>query len=441
MSGELPIGGSCDARFARVREAFVENFTRHGERGGAVTVALHGKPVVDLWGGYADVARTKTWEEDTIVNVFSVCKALNAIAVLRLAEQGKLDLDAPVAHYWPEFAANGKGAITVRTVLAHRAGLVALRDPLPDTAMLDWAYITQAIANEKPWWEPGTAHGYHVNTFGFLTGEIVRRVSGKSIGRFLRDEVWTPLEADMHIGAPAHTHHRVAEFQWPGSPPKPEFADDHELMRWNAYWNPAGFSGGRWVNTKEWRAAEVPSTNGHANARSIARVYSALAAGGTIDGISVLSKDDARRSDARTFRRHRSRFAASEPFRSRFSTDASRTPARSQSECLRPFRRRRLTRLLRSRYGLGLRLRHQRHGPTLAKPAQRRIDQSGVCKFVSAMHFRRRANSNLGVLASNIGNKGRNKPQQMAALTKPPKRTYHERLVRSPFRWESECSN
>ena len=291
MSDEIPIGGICDARFTRVRGAFVDNFTRHGERGGAVTIALDGKPVVDLWGGYADVARTKAWEEDTIVNVFSVCKALNAIAVLRLAEQGKIDLDTPIMRYWPEFAANGKDNITVRTMLAHRAGLAALRDPLPDTAMLDWASITRAIANEKPWWEPGTAHGYHVNTFGFLTGEIVRLVSGKSIGRFLRDEVWTPLEADMHIGAPAHTHHRVAEFQWPGSPPKPEFADDHELMRWNAYWNPAGFSGGRWVNTKEWRAAEVPSTNGHANARSIARVYSALANGGSIDGVSVLSKE------------------------------------------------------------------------------------------------------------------------------------------------------
>lgn len=291
MSDAPPVGGTCDARFVRVREAFVENFTKHGERGGAVTIALHGRPVVDLWGGYADVARTKEWEEDTIVNVFSVCKALNAIAVLRLVEQGKIDLDAPIARYWPEFAANGKDAITARMMLAHRAGLVALREPLPDTAMLDWDFITRAIANEKPWWEPDTAHGYHVNTFGFLTGELVRRVSGKSIGRFLRDEVWTPLEADMHIGAPAHTHHRVAEFQWPGSPPKPDFADDLELMRWNAYWNPAGFSGGRWVNTKEWRAAEVPSTNGHANARSIARVYSALAAGGAIDGVSVLSKD------------------------------------------------------------------------------------------------------------------------------------------------------
>ncbi|HUO92464.1 MAG TPA: serine hydrolase [Rhizomicrobium sp.] len=285
------VAGRCDPQFARVREAFVENFTKHGERGGAVTIALDGKPVVDLWGGYADVARTKMWDEHTIVNVFSVCKALNATAVLRLAEQRRIDLDAPIARYWPDFAAKGKDEITVRTMLSHRAGLPALRDPLPDTAMLDWSLIVKRIADEEPWWEPGTAHGYHVNTFGFLTGELVRRASGKTIGRFLRDEVWAPLGADMHIGAPEHTHHRVAEFQWPGSPPKPEFADDYDLMRWNAYWNPAGFSGGRWVNTKEWRAAEVPSTNGHGNARSIARVYSAFAAGGTIDGVTVLSKD------------------------------------------------------------------------------------------------------------------------------------------------------
>jgi CubicO group peptidase (beta-lactamase class C family) len=291
MSTNLPIGGECDARFSRVREAFVENFEKHGERGGAVAISLHGKPVVDLWGGWADVARTRGWERDTIVNVFSVCKALNAIAVLRLAEQGHVALDEPIARLWPEFAANGKEGITVRMLLCHQAGLPALREELPDGAMLDWSRITNALANERPWWEPGTAHGYHVNTFGFLTGEIVRRASGKTIGKFLRDEIWQPLGADMHIGAPATEHHRIAEFRWAGGQPKPEFADDYELMRWNAYWNPAGFSGGIWINTKEWRDAEVPSTNGHANARSIARVYSALAAGGTIDGISVLSKE------------------------------------------------------------------------------------------------------------------------------------------------------
>ena len=204
-------------------------------------------------------------------------------------QQGRVDLDAPIATLWPEFSANGKDRISVRTLLCHQAGLPALRAPLPDGAMLDWSRITDALADEKPWWEPGTAHGYHVNTFGFLTGEIVRRASGKTIGRFLREDVFAPLGADMHIGAPPDAD--VAEFLWPGQPPRPEMTSDHDLMRWNAYWNPSGFSGGGWVNTPEWRAAEIPSTNSHANARAIARIYSALVKDGEIDGVRLLSKD------------------------------------------------------------------------------------------------------------------------------------------------------
>lgn len=291
MDGEVAIGGTCDARFARVREAFLENFTKHGERGGAVTIALAGETVVDLWGGWADVARTRPWQRDTIVNVFSVGKALNAIAVLRLAERGRLKLDEPIARLWPEFAANGKDEIRVRVLLCHQAGLPAFRDPLPDGAMFDWALITNALANEWPWWVPGTAHGYHVNTYGFLTGEVVRRVSGKTIGTFLRDEVFAPLHADFHIGLPSSEHMRCSDFLWPGSSPGPAITNDDELMRRNAYWNPNGFSGGSYVNTARWREAEIPSTNGHANARSIARIYAALADGGAIDGVSVLSRD------------------------------------------------------------------------------------------------------------------------------------------------------
>ncbi len=289
MRGDIPIDGHCDPRFARVRKAFVENFAKHGERGGAVTVALDRKPVVDLWGGFADVARTKPWMCDTLVNVFSVGKALNAIAALRLVEQGRVKLDAPVADVWPEFAANGKERITLRTLLCHKAGLPAIRAPQEDGVMLDWAHVTRVLASERPWWEPGTAHGYHVNTYGFLVGEVVRRANGRSIGRYLREEVLAPLGADFHIGLPLSEHARVAEFLWPGSPPKPELADDFALMRWNAYWNPQGFSGGQWVNTQAWREAEIPSTNGHANARSIARVYSALSTGGATDATRILS--------------------------------------------------------------------------------------------------------------------------------------------------------
>jgi CubicO group peptidase (beta-lactamase class C family) len=245
---------------------------------------------VDVWGGWADAARARPWGRETIVNFFSVSKALCAIAALRLIDRSALGLDEPVARYWPEFAACGKQAIAVRDLLCHRAGLPALREPLEDGAMLDWRRMTTALADERPWWPPGTAHGYHVNTFGFLVGEIVRRSSGSTIGAFLRAEVAGPLEADVHIGLPPEEHDRAAEFLWPGNPSRPDLVTDEDRMRWNTYWNPPGFSGGGWVNSAAWRSAELPSTNGHGSARGIARVYSALANGGEIDGVHVVSR-------------------------------------------------------------------------------------------------------------------------------------------------------
>jgi CubicO group peptidase (beta-lactamase class C family) len=158
--------------------------------------------------------------------------------------------------------------------------------------MLDWPRMTAALEAQAPWWTPGEAHGYHVNTFGFLVGEAVRRASGGSLGAWLRAHVAAPLGADVHIGLPAAEHHRVAEFLWPAGvrPPTPAtFADDEALMRWNAYWNPPGLSGAGWVNRREWRAAELPSTNGHASARGVARVYAALAASGALDGVHLLA--------------------------------------------------------------------------------------------------------------------------------------------------------
>ncbi|MEI9886775.1 MAG: serine hydrolase domain-containing protein [Rhizomicrobium sp.] len=286
------IEGTCDGRFARVREAFRRNFTERGERGGAVAIWHDGRAVVDLWGGWSDVARTAPWARDTLVNVFSVSKALCAIACLRLVDQGRLDLDAPVARYWPAFAQGGKEAITVRQVLSHQAGLPAIRKPLPDGAALDWAVMIEALAEQAPWWTPGSGHGYHVNSFGFLAGELVRRIDNRSIGTLLREDVAGPLGADLHIGLPASEHDRVSEFLWPGNPsPPPDFDSDDALMRWNTYWNPPGFSGAHWVNRRAWREAEVPSTNGHGNARGVARVYAALANGGEIDGVRVLSGD------------------------------------------------------------------------------------------------------------------------------------------------------
>lgn len=284
------IAGFCDPKFDELRAEFTENFQRRGERGGAVAVWCEGRLVADLWGGWSDLACTVPWARETIVNVFSVSKALCTIAIMRLVDARLLDLDARVSRYWPEFAQADKGDITLRQLMSHQAGLPAIREPLPDGAAMDWNVITRALAAQAPWWPPGTAHGYHVNTFGFLAGEIVRRVSGRTIGTLLREDVAGPLDADLHIGLAATEHHRVSDFRWPpGNATKPEINSEDALMRWNTYWNPPGFSGSHWVNTARWRAAEVPSTNGHANARGIARIYAALADGGEIDGVRILS--------------------------------------------------------------------------------------------------------------------------------------------------------
>jgi len=288
---DVPIDGFCTPRFARLRDAFARNFSEHAERGGAVAIWHRGETVVDLWGGWSDVARDAAWQRDTLVNVFSVSKALCAIACMRLVDDGRLDLDAPVARYWSEFAAGGKQDVTVRQLLSHQAGLPAIRKPLPDGAALEWNTIVDALAVQEPWWPPGTAHGYHVNTYGFLAGELVRRIDGRSIGTLLREDVAGPLGADIHIGLPAREHHRVSDFQWPGNPVQPVLDGDAAVLRWNTYWNPPGFSGAHWVNDPRWREAEVPSTNGHGNARAIARVYAALANGGAIDGVRILSRE------------------------------------------------------------------------------------------------------------------------------------------------------
>jgi len=287
-----PIDGACDPRFAGLREAFVENFEKRGEPGAAIALMVGGRTVCDLRGGWRDAARTRPWERETLVNFFSVGKALTAVAALRLVERGRLDLDAPAARLWPEFGQRGKEALTLRHMLSHQAGLPAIRETLPDGAMFDWARMTAALAAQTPWWEPGTAHGYHVNTYGYLVGELVRRASGRTVGEILREEIAGPLGADVHIGLPQTEHGRCAEFLWPALlPEKPEGPlDDTTLMKWNTYWNPPGISGAGWVNTAEWRSAEIPSTNGHGTARGIARVYSALAAGGMIDNIEILSR-------------------------------------------------------------------------------------------------------------------------------------------------------
>lgn len=279
MADVPPIHGSCDARFAPVRDAFADNFRDRGELGAALALTVGGRPVVDIWAGWADAARTRPWAHDTLVAVFSAGKALAATCVLMLAERGALTLEAPVARWWPEFAAAGKDTVTVRELLAHRAGLPAVRRVLGDEATYDWGLMTAALAEEEPWWEPGTTHGYHVNTLGFLAGELVRRVSGRSIGAFVRDEVCDPLGADFHFGVGAGDDGRVAEYLFGGEgsdgPAAPQ-DEQRRLLLSRVYLNPPGLSGLGTVNARAWRAAEIPSANGHATAQALARVYSAL---------------------------------------------------------------------------------------------------------------------------------------------------------------------
>jgi len=293
------IRGSCDERFAGVRSALARNFRDHGEVGAAVAITIEGRLVVDLWAGWADRIRTRPWQRDTLVNVFSVGKAMAALSLLVLVERGQVDLDAPAARYWPEFAARGKSEVTVRMLLCHRAGLPAIRRSLPRFAMYDWDLMTSALAAEEPWWEPGRTHGYHVNTFGFLIGEIVRRVSGESIGAFFRREVAAPLGADFHFGIGPEHDQRIADYLFGDEPPEMVDDDDERqfLLR-HVYLNPPGLSGFGTVNTRAWRAAEMPSTNGHASARAVARIYSVLACGGAIDGVRLLRTETIERAIA-----------------------------------------------------------------------------------------------------------------------------------------------
>ena len=227
------------------------------------------------------------------MNVFSVGKALATIALLILVDRRQVDLDTPVSHYWPQFAVRGKDVINLRTLLSHRAGLPGIRQPLPEHAMYDWDLMTKVLADEEPWWKPGQMHGYHVNTFGFLVGEIVRRVSGQSIGTFVQREIADRLDADFHFGVGPGDDDRIAEYipgeLFNGNPNDAAESDaQRRSLMYSVYLNPQGLSGLGTVNTREWRAAEMPSTNGHANARAVARIYSALACEGAVDGIQLL---------------------------------------------------------------------------------------------------------------------------------------------------------
>lgn len=288
---EPVVDGWCDPAFDPLRDEFTTNFAERGELGAAVCVFVRGAIVANLWGGWRDVARRRPWTADTLVNVFSVGKGLLAACVARLTGLGMIDPDAPLARYWPEFAAGGKATVTVRQLMSHQAGIPAIRQPLAPGSALDWPLMTRVLADEGPWWPPGSGHGYHVNTFGFAVGELITRVTGLTPGTLLQRELAGPLAADVHIGLAASQHGRVADFIWaqpetPGS--APPIAADDAAMTVRAYVNPPDFSGFGVVNTAAWRSAEIPSANAHATAAGIARIYAALAGGGQLGGQRVV---------------------------------------------------------------------------------------------------------------------------------------------------------
>ena len=292
MAAAPLIHGYFAPRFAAVRDAFAANFDAGREVGASFAATLDGDVVVDLWGGHADSARTRPWERDTIVNVFSTSKAMTALCALILVDRGQLDLDAPVARYWPEFAVAGKERITTRHLLTHSAGLAAIRQPLPTAALYDWHRMTAALAAEAPWWEPGSASGYHALTYGYLVGEVVRRITGTTLGAFFREEVAARLSADFHIGLAPSEDARVAEMV-PATAEEtaaagPAAVVDPESLFGRVLGNPPMRA--EFANQPAWRRAEIPAANGHGNARSVARVMALLACGGALDGVRLLSE-------------------------------------------------------------------------------------------------------------------------------------------------------
>jgi CubicO group peptidase (beta-lactamase class C family) len=284
----MSVDGTCDDRFAAVREAFESNFRDRGDLGASVAVSVDGEMVVDLWGGYADEAQSRPWQRDTLVNVYSTTKTMAALCLLVLADRDQLDLDAPVANYWPEFAANGKADVRVKHFLSHSAGLSGLDQPVREKDLYDWEKITSLLANQAPWWEPGTKSGYHAITQGYLLGEIVRRITGRTLGTFFAEEIAGPLGADFHIGVAESEFGRIGEMIPPAATPQQELAADPDSIATKTFRSPP--IDALWSRNPGWRKAEIPAANGHGNARSVVRAQTPVACGGSAFGVDLVSR-------------------------------------------------------------------------------------------------------------------------------------------------------
>jgi len=280
------ISGSCDHRFEQVRHDLAQLVDAGEELGASIVLDLDGDIVIDMWGGYRDEARAQPWVSDTITNVWSTTKTVTSLAALMLVDRGQLDVDAPVATYWPEFAAAGKEGVLVRHLMSHTSGVSGLEQPAVIEDLYDWEKSTARFAAQAPWWEPGTASGYHATNFGHLVGEIVRRITGKSLKQFVAEEIAGPLGADFQIGAVESDWDRIAPVVPP--PPLPfdlsSLPPDSPTVR-TLTGPPADAND---ANTPGWRRADMGAINGHGNARSVARILSVISRGGEVDGVRLL---------------------------------------------------------------------------------------------------------------------------------------------------------
>jgi CubicO group peptidase (beta-lactamase class C family) len=280
------VDGTCDPRFERVRATLAQQLDAE-ELGASVAVDVDGETVVDLWGGWRDEARTAPWTRDTIVTVWSTTKPVTNLAMLTLVEQGRLDVDAPVARYWPEFAANGKDGITVRQVMSHTSGLSGWDSPVTIEDVYDWDGAVARLAAQAPWWEPGTASGYHALNQGHLLGEVLRRIDGRSLKQYVAEELAGPLSADFQIGAKKEDWDRIAPVVPPPPLPVDLAALDPMSPVVRTFTGPLPDAG--WANTPGWRGADIGAANGHTNARGVLDVMRVVSLGGEAGGVRLLS--------------------------------------------------------------------------------------------------------------------------------------------------------
>jgi CubicO group peptidase (beta-lactamase class C family) len=285
----LPVAdvhGSCDDRFDGVRHALAQHLDAD-ELGASVAVDLDGRTVVDLWGGFRDEARTTPWTQDTIVNVWSTTKTVLNLAALMLVDRGELDVHAPVGDYWPEFCAHGKKNVLVRHLMAHTSGVSGWDQPFSIRDMYDWEPATERLAQQRPWWEPGTASGYHANNQGHLVGELVRRITGKTFKRFVAEEIAGPLGADFQVGAREGDWGRIAPVVPPPAPDVDVRTLDPESVMVKTYTGPVASA--RAANSPEWRRADLGALNGHSNALGVLQILRTLSLGGEAGGVRLLS--------------------------------------------------------------------------------------------------------------------------------------------------------